>query len=203
MPLLLLLNTASKTGSCTSYKLNYTLGHSRCLCIFRADHTLPGLLACWFWNKKWASGAGMWTFPLHWELGSISFTEVSRFESQPHERVLLSLCRPRDSLANNPKQKPTSHNKDTICRMCMWDLRSWMVLGMSCKIPADSGLNLALDTWNCCVETFEGKCWWFQRNFHYRWDVGTLSNAVTNARVATSLHSALELHKSFFSADYV
>lgn len=43
-----------------------------------------------------------------------------------------------------------------------------MVPGMSCKIPADTGLNLALDTGNCCVETFEGKRWWFQRNFHDR-----------------------------------
>lgn len=40
-----------------------------------------------------------------------------------------------------------------------------MVLGMSCKIPADTGLNLALDTGNSRVETFEGKHWWFQRNF--------------------------------------
>lgn len=145
----------------------------------------------------------MWTFPLHWELGSISFTEISRFESQPHERVLLSLCHPRDSAANNRKQKPTSHNKDTVCRMCMWDLGIWMVLGMSCKIAADTGLNLALGTWNCCVETFEVKHWWFQRNFHSRWDVATLCNAVTNASIATSLHSALKLHKGLFPADYV
>lgn len=87
--------------------------------------------------------------------------------------------------------------------MCMWDPGIWMALGMSCKIPADTGLNLALDTGNCCVETFEGKRWWFQRNSHYRWDVTTLCNTVTNASVATSLHGALELYKGLFPTNYV
>lgn len=135
---------------------------------------------------------------------SISFAEVSRFESQPLERMLLSLCHPRVFLANNPKQKPISPNEDAVCRTHrMWELKEWIVLGMACKMLADTGLNLAQATRNCCVVALEGKCWWFQGNFHYRWDVATLCNAVTDASVEASLHGVLESHKDLFSTDYV
>lgn len=87
---------------------------------------------------------------------STSFTEVSRFERQPHERVLLSLCHPRVYLANNPKQKPTSLHEDAVCRMCMWELGDWMVQGMACKMLADTSLNLAQRT-SCCVVAFGWK----------------------------------------------
>lgn len=129
---------------------------------------------------------------------SISCVEVSRFESQPCERVLFSLHHPRVSLANNPKQKQSSPSEDAVCRTHMWKLGDWIVLGMARKTLVDTGLNLAQATRNCCVVAFEGKCWWFQGNFRYRWDVATICNAVTDASIETSLHGALGLHQGTF-----
>lgn len=57
---------------------------------------------------------------------SFSFAEVSRFESHPHARLLLSLCHPKISLANNPNQKPASPDEDAVCRM---HVRTWGLNG--------------------------------------------------------------------------
>lgn len=130
---------------------------------------------------------------------SISFAEVSRFESQPHERVLLSLHHPRVSLASKPKQKPVSLSEDAIHRMHTWELRDWMVLKEACwpwfKFGSGYQELLCSGIW--------GKMLVALGKFHYRWDVPTLCNAVTDASVKTSLHGVLELHKGIFSPDYV